>query len=50
MKKLWTILLLFSLTTAFAQTAENIIIITTDGLRWQEISKRPDSLTLKEPR
>ena len=43
MKKLWTILLLFSLTTTFAQTAENIIIITTDGLRWQEVFAGMDS-------
>lgn len=34
--------LLFSL-SVFSQTAENIIIITTDGLRWQEVFAGMDS-------
>ncbi|MBS1732281.1 MAG: phosphoglyceromutase, partial [Bacteroidetes bacterium] len=29
--------------TAFAQKAENLIIITTDGFRWQELFKGMDS-------
>lgn len=44
MKKL--ILFLFTLLfiyAAFAQPAENIIIITTDGLRWQEVFRGMDS-------
>jgi len=43
MKKILGILLLINLNTALAQTAENIIIITTDGFRWQEIFKGMDS-------
>ena len=43
MKRLLGILLLLHLNTAFAQTAENIIIITTDGLRWQEVFGGMDS-------
>lgn len=37
-----TWLILFSF-TGFSQKAENIIIITTDGLRWQEVFKGMDS-------
>jgi len=36
------ILLLFSV-SAYSQKAENIIIITTDGLRWQEVFTGMDS-------
>lgn len=43
MKRLLGILLLLQLNTAFAQTAENIIIITTDGFRWQEVFGGMDS-------
>jgi len=43
MKKILTIVFLFNLNTAFSQSAENIIIITTDGFRWQEIFKGMDS-------
>jgi len=43
MRQLLTgILILFS-SLAFSQKAENIIIITTDGFRWQEIFKGMDS-------
>jgi hypothetical protein len=38
-----TLVCLLSLHTAFSQTAENIIIITTDGLRWQEVFTGMDS-------
>lgn len=37
-----TVLTLLSL-SAFSQIAENIIIITTDGFRWQEVFKGMDS-------
>ncbi|MEP7236322.1 MAG: alkaline phosphatase family protein [Ferruginibacter sp.] len=43
MKKLLTVLFLLKLSTAFSQTAENIIIITTDGFRWQEVFGGMDS-------
>ena len=37
-------LLFFIATTVNAQKAENIIIITTDGFRWQEVFKGMDSV------
>jgi len=37
MKKLLCLLLLFSATAGFAQKTENVLIITTDGFRWQEM-------------
>ena len=43
MKKIFTLLCLLNLHAAFSQTAENIIIITTDGLRWQEVFSGMDS-------
>ena len=43
MKKLLVLLFLFNVKAALAQTAENIIIITTDGLRWQEVFGGMDS-------
>lgn len=43
MKRLLGLLLVFHLNTTFAQTAENIIIITTDGFRWQEVFGGMDS-------
>lgn len=44
MKKLTTVFILLSLyISAFSQTAENIIIITTDGFRWQEVFGGMDS-------
>ena len=42
MKKIFLILLLFSAILSKAQQAENIIIITTDGFRWQEAFKGMD--------
>jgi hypothetical protein len=41
MKKIFLILVLFTVTSK-AQQAENIIIITTDGFRWQEAFKGMD--------
>lgn len=43
MKKLLFLLLLLSASAAFSQTAGNIIIITTDGFRWQELFGGMDS-------
>ena len=43
MKNLLILLFVFVIKTASAQTAENIIIITTDGLRWQEVFGGMDS-------
>ena len=44
MKKIIISFLLLSIyLSAFSQTAENIIIITTDGLRWQEVFGGMDS-------
>ncbi len=43
MKKLLILLLMFTVKISLAQTAENIIIITTDGLRWQEVFGGMDS-------
>ena len=43
MKYLIAISLLLSSPAAFAQTAENIIIVTTDGFRWQEVFSGMDS-------
>jgi len=43
MKHIIIILLLLISFSAFAQTAENIIIITTDGFRWQEVFTGMDS-------
>lgn len=37
MKKIFFSLLLFSATASFAQKTENVLIITTDGFRWQEV-------------
>ena len=43
MKSIITILMLLISSLAFSQTAENIIIITTDGFRWQEVFTGMDS-------
>ena len=43
MKYMLIILLTASSILTFSQTAENIIIITTDGLRWQEVFTGMDS-------
>ncbi len=50
MKKLILPLLVFISLSAFSQTAENIIIITTDGLRWQEIFSGMDSAIANNPK
>jgi hypothetical protein len=43
MKKYFLLISVFITTLCTAQQAENIIIITTDGLRWQEVFKGMDS-------
>ncbi|MEO7765029.1 MAG: hypothetical protein ABIR78_11750, partial [Ferruginibacter sp.] len=43
MKRIFLLLFVFSGNSAFSQTAENIIIITTDGFRWQEVFTGMDS-------
>src|SRR5688572_23433351 len=43
MKRIILIALMTISFPAFSQTAENIIIITTDGLRWQEVFGGMDS-------
>ena len=43
MKKIVVIILTILSFSAYSQTAENIIIITTDGFRWQEIFTGMDS-------
>lgn len=43
MKKIVSLLLLFISIVSNAQQAENIIIITTDGFRWQELFEGMDS-------
>lgn len=42
MKKIFLILSLFLVIISNAQKTENVIIITTDGLRWQELFKGMD--------
>lgn len=48
MKKIFLILLLCSAFTSKAQQAENIIIITTDGFRWQEAFKGMDETLARD--
>ncbi|MEP7255517.1 MAG: sulfatase-like hydrolase/transferase [Ferruginibacter sp.] len=43
MTKIISVILSFISLSAFPQTAENIIIITTDGFRWQEVFSGMDS-------
>ena len=43
MKIAFILFCIFLLTVCKAQQTENIIIITTDGLRWQEVFKGLDS-------
>jgi hypothetical protein len=50
MKYILTLSLLFISFTAFSQKAENIIIITTDGLRWQEVFTGMDSTIANDPK
>jgi hypothetical protein len=48
MKKIFLILILFSAIVTKAQQAENIIIITTDGFRWQEAFKGMDETLARD--
>ncbi|MEZ7504667.1 sulfatase-like hydrolase/transferase [Flavobacterium sp. Arc2] len=48
MKKIVIILFLFSAVITQAQQAENIIIITTDGFRWQEAFKGMDETLARD--
>lgn len=43
MKKIAVLVLVFTSVISNAQQAENIIVITTDGFRWQELFKGMDS-------
>ena len=49
MKKIFFLVLLLKVNFAFSQTAENIIIITTDGFRWQEVFTGMDSAIANNP-
>ncbi len=49
MKNIIFSFLLFLFINAFGQKTENIIIITTDGLRWQEVFKGMDSSIANNP-
>lgn len=42
--------LLFLHFSSTAQQAQNIVIVTTDGFRWQEIFKGADSVLINDPR
>src|SRR4030095_10233087 len=51
MKRIITIAsLFFVIKSTRGQTAENIIIITTDGYRWQELFKGMDSAIANNPK
>lgn len=50
MKKILALFLLLNLNSAYSQTAENIIIITTDGFRWQEVFTGMDSAIANNPK
>jgi hypothetical protein len=51
MKSIITIIsFLFFINSIHSQTAENIIIITTDGYRWQELFKGMDSAIANNPK
>jgi hypothetical protein len=49
-KKYYLIFFLFCVNFLQAQQAENIIIITTDGFRWQELFKGMDSAIANDPK
>jgi hypothetical protein len=49
MKQIFFVLMFFMVAIANAQKAENIIIITTDGFRWQEVFKGIDSSIANDP-
>jgi hypothetical protein len=44
------LLLLFGATAAHAQRTENVIIVTLDGVRWQEVFTGADSALIHDPR
>jgi len=48
MKKHLLLLLIFTSVLSYAQQAENIIIITTDGLRWHELFEGMDQTIAKD--
>jgi hypothetical protein len=48
MKKIFLILVLFTAITSKAQQAENIIIITTDGFRWQAFKGMDETLAQRQ--
>ncbi len=48
MRKLLLVYLLFTCNTAFAQKTENVILITLDGFRWQELYNGADSLLIDD--
>jgi predicted AlkP superfamily pyrophosphatase or phosphodiesterase len=48
MKKIFLILILFVAVSSQAQKTENIIIITTDGFRWQEAFKGMDEALARD--
>ncbi len=50
MKYFLSIAFFLSASFSFAQKAENIIIITTDGFRWQELFKGMDSSIANNPK
>lgn len=50
MKKAIFFLLVLVASNAFAQKTENIIIITTDGFRWQDLFKGMDSAIANNPK
>ncbi|MDR6844703.1 sulfatase-like hydrolase/transferase [Flavobacterium granuli] len=50
MKKSLLLLLIFTGVLSYAQRAENIIIITTDGLRWHELFEGMDQVIAKDKR
>lgn len=50
MRFVLSLLFIFGVVNGFAQKAENIIIITTDGLRWQELYKGMDAAIANDKR
>jgi len=48
MRKLLLLTILFACTSLLAQKTENVILITIDGLRWQEVYNGADSLLVDD--
>lgn len=48
MKKTWFIAAMLWSVAGYAQTTENIILVTLDGLRWQEVFSGADSLLVDD--